>query len=145
MRRLIDADILFDAMEETEWYNNADRDEIAERLIMDAPTIKTKYIKYFDEDENVWKVRSKQMIPIPIPIHYNTADEIAYIYPRWVDIIGLIGVGFIFLGVVWMAVALILSIITDDMIDATAVAIILLGFSMLFLAVILILIIGRVE
>jgi hypothetical protein len=91
------------------------------------------------------------MIPIPIPIHYNTADEIAYIYPRWVDIIGLIGVGFIFLGVVWMAVALILSIITDDMIDATdkphiySVAIILLGFSMLFLAVILILIIGRVE
>lgn len=58
MRRLIDADILFDAMEETEWYNNADRDEIAERLIMDAPTIKTKYIKYFDEDENVWKVGS---------------------------------------------------------------------------------------
>lgn len=39
MRRLIDADKLFDAMEETEWYNNADRDEIAERLIMDAPTI----------------------------------------------------------------------------------------------------------
>ena len=39
MRRLIDADILFDAMEKTEWYDNADRDEIAERLIMDAPTI----------------------------------------------------------------------------------------------------------
>ena len=51
MRRLIDADILFDAMEETEWYNNADRDEIAERLIMDAPTIKTKQIKYFDDKE----------------------------------------------------------------------------------------------
>jgi hypothetical protein len=56
MRRLIDADILFDAMEETEWYNNADRDEIAERLIMDAPTIKTKQIKYYDEDESVWKI-----------------------------------------------------------------------------------------
>lgn len=39
MSRYIDADILFDAMEETEWYNNADRDEIAERLIMDAPSI----------------------------------------------------------------------------------------------------------
>lgn len=37
--KLIDADKLFDAMEETEWYNNADRDEIAERLIMDAPSI----------------------------------------------------------------------------------------------------------
>lgn len=58
MRRLIDADILFDAMEETEWYNNADRDEIVERLIMDAPTIKTKQIKYYDEEEQVWKVGS---------------------------------------------------------------------------------------
>ena len=56
--RLIDADILFDAMEETEWYNNADRDEIAEPLIMDAPTIKTKQIKYYDEDEKVWKTGS---------------------------------------------------------------------------------------
>ena len=58
MRRLIDADKLFDAMEETEWYNNADRDEIAERLIMDAPTIKTKQVKYFDDDEGVWKIGS---------------------------------------------------------------------------------------
>lgn len=37
--RLIDADALFDAMEKAEWYDNADRDEIAERLIMDAPSI----------------------------------------------------------------------------------------------------------
>ena len=58
MRRLIDADKLFDAMEETEWYNNADRDEIAERLIMDAPTIETKQVKYFDDDEGVWKIGS---------------------------------------------------------------------------------------
>ncbi len=49
--RLIDADILFDAMEETEWYNNADRDEIAERLIMDAPSIdivRCRECKWFD-------------------------------------------------------------------------------------------------
>lgn len=56
--RPIDADILFDAMEETEWYNNADRDEIAERLIMDAPSIKTKQVKYFDDDEGIWKIGS---------------------------------------------------------------------------------------
>ena len=56
--RIIDADKLFDALEETDWYNNADRDEIAERLIMDAPTIETKQIKYYDDDESVWKVGS---------------------------------------------------------------------------------------
>lgn len=27
-----------------------------ERKILDAPTIKTKQIKYYDEDESVWKV-----------------------------------------------------------------------------------------
>jgi hypothetical protein len=51
MRRLIDADKLFDAMEETEWYNNADRDEIAERLIMDAPSIdivRCRECKWYD-------------------------------------------------------------------------------------------------
>lgn len=37
--RLIDADVLFRAMEEAEWYNNRDRDEIAEKLVLDAPTI----------------------------------------------------------------------------------------------------------
>lgn len=39
MSRLIDADALFRAMEETGWYNNADRDEIAEELVLKAPTI----------------------------------------------------------------------------------------------------------
>ena len=28
------------------------------RQIEDAPTIETKQIKYFDEDENVWKIGS---------------------------------------------------------------------------------------
>lgn len=40
--RTIDADALFRAMEDAEWYNNADRDEIAEKLVMDAPTIELK-------------------------------------------------------------------------------------------------------
>lgn len=37
--RLIDGDALFRSMEEAEWYNNADRDEIAEELVLNAPTI----------------------------------------------------------------------------------------------------------
>ena len=37
--RLGDLDALFDEMEEAGWYNNGDRDEVAESLVMDAPTI----------------------------------------------------------------------------------------------------------
>ena len=37
--RLIDADALFAEFENVDWYNNADRDEIAERLVLQAPTI----------------------------------------------------------------------------------------------------------
>ena len=37
--RLIDADALFAEYENVDWYNNADRDEIAERLVLQAPTI----------------------------------------------------------------------------------------------------------
>lgn len=40
--RLIDADTLFRKMEEAEWYNNADRDEIAETLVLNAPTIEER-------------------------------------------------------------------------------------------------------
>ena len=39
MSRLIDADALFAEFENADWYNNADRDEIAERLVLQAPTI----------------------------------------------------------------------------------------------------------
>lgn len=38
-RRLIDADALFDKFEEVDWFNNADRDEVAEKILLDAPTI----------------------------------------------------------------------------------------------------------
>ena len=38
-KRLIDADALFGKMEETPWYNNKDRDEIAEELVFNAPTV----------------------------------------------------------------------------------------------------------
>ena len=37
--RLIDADALFKTFEEHGWYNNADRDEIAEKLLLEQPTI----------------------------------------------------------------------------------------------------------
>lgn len=30
----------------------------AEKVVWETPTVKTKQIKYFDEDENVWKVGS---------------------------------------------------------------------------------------
>ena len=39
MSRLIDADALFAEFENVDWYNNADRDEIAERLVLQAPII----------------------------------------------------------------------------------------------------------
>ncbi len=31
---------------------------IAFDIVCEAPTIKTKQVKYFDEDENVWKIGS---------------------------------------------------------------------------------------
>ena len=37
--RLIDADALFNNMEAAWWYSNNDRDEIAEKLVLDAPTV----------------------------------------------------------------------------------------------------------
>ena len=37
--RLIDADELFNQFEENGWYDNCDRDEIAETLLLNAPTI----------------------------------------------------------------------------------------------------------
>lgn len=62
MARPIDADALFAEFENVGWYNNADRDEIAEPLILQAPTIDAvsvvrcdncKY-RYMDADLQVW-------------------------------------------------------------------------------------------
>ena len=39
LMRLIDADALFKAFEKTAWYNNADRDEIAEEILLQMPTV----------------------------------------------------------------------------------------------------------
>jgi len=37
--RLIDADALWHNMETADWYNNADRDEVTEPLVLHSPTI----------------------------------------------------------------------------------------------------------
>ena len=36
---LIDRGVLYYKCEEADWYNNADRDEVAEKLLLDAPTV----------------------------------------------------------------------------------------------------------
>lgn len=57
MSRYIDADTLMqDAVQEygiAKSYFNA-----IKRMVSNAPTIETKQIKYFDEDEKVWKLGS---------------------------------------------------------------------------------------
>ena len=40
--RLIDADALFRAFEKAAWYNNMDRDEIAEEILLQMPTIEAR-------------------------------------------------------------------------------------------------------
>ena len=62
--RLIDADALrVDMFQRTRSYFEASIDApfttiyaITTKQIENAPTIKTKEIKYFDEDESVWKI-----------------------------------------------------------------------------------------
>ena len=53
--RCIDADALFREMEKAQWYNNADRDEIAEELVLNAPTIEPQRKKgKWIEQEDGW-------------------------------------------------------------------------------------------
>lgn len=47
-RRLIDANRLLKGRK--------DHEMISTHLIWNAPTIETKEVKYFDEDEKVWKI-----------------------------------------------------------------------------------------
>lgn len=72
--RLIDADALdnkmyYEAFENDASYNERNpmakwdsglwiRYKLFENIINDVPTITTKEVKYFDEDENVWKIGS---------------------------------------------------------------------------------------
>lgn len=56
MSRCIDADALFREMEKAQWYNNADRDEIAEELVLNAPTIEPerKKGKWIEHNPHKW-------------------------------------------------------------------------------------------
>ena len=60
--RLIDADKLIETIKNTAnlggWIGAAvyHIKQVAIKYIGDAPSIKTKEVKYYDEDENVWKV-----------------------------------------------------------------------------------------
>ena len=51
MGRLIDADIF-----EERLMANIGLTNCLDRSFKETPTIKTKQIKYFDEDESVWKI-----------------------------------------------------------------------------------------
>lgn len=56
--RLIDADALienFGKLTVELWLDSVEEAEIVS-LIGNAPTIETKQVKYFDEDEKVWKI-----------------------------------------------------------------------------------------
>ena len=63
MSRLIDADALIEKLESDREYFERMKDTVFAIAtigmindIKKAPTIKTKQIKYFDEDESVWKI-----------------------------------------------------------------------------------------
>ena len=57
--RLIDADRLLTERMKSKYYHLPNGDTAIPIIdIEHAPTIKTKQIKYFDEDENVWKTGS---------------------------------------------------------------------------------------
>lgn len=54
MERLIDADVLFKAYENIGWYNNADRDEIAEKILLEQPTVDPVKHGYWIREPNCW-------------------------------------------------------------------------------------------
>ena len=60
MSRYIDADAIKDKAwkAESEACFYALEDVVSVTDIVEAPSIKTKQIKYFDEDEKVWKIGS---------------------------------------------------------------------------------------
>lgn len=44
--RLIEADELFKDFEKSAWFNNADRDDVAEELLLNAPTIDAEPVRH---------------------------------------------------------------------------------------------------
>ena len=58
MRRLIDADLAEFRMQCCGTYHGVIAFDTVKAILNDVPTIQTKEVKYFDEDENVWKIGS---------------------------------------------------------------------------------------
>ena len=59
--RIIDADALIKQIKSSSAYNDYEWSMYADGFIEgieNAPTIPTKQVKYFDEDEKVWKIGS---------------------------------------------------------------------------------------
>ena len=56
--KLIDADALTKELQRWDWQDAYLPIHFKDYLIDEAPTIKTKQVKYYDEEENVWKVGS---------------------------------------------------------------------------------------
>ena len=89
------------------------------------------------------------MIPMPIFIPSGSSSGVEMIYPKWVTAIAYFGVLAAAVGLLWMLTALILSIITDDRIDAMekphvySLALVLFGLGVLIIAVVLMLITGQ--
>ena len=89
------------------------------------------------------------MTPMPIFIPRDSSSGVDIIYPKWVEAIAYIGGLAVAIGLLWMITALILSIITDDRIDAMekphsySLALALFGLGILIVAVVLMLITGQ--
>jgi hypothetical protein len=78
MVRLIDADALFKAYENTGWYNNADRDEIAEKILLEQPTIdaEPQWIPCSERlPENMEPVNITWVNRDPEPYYMNIKDK----------------------------------------------------------------------
>lgn len=89
------------------------------------------------------------MIPIPIFLPSDSSSGAEIIYPKWVEAIAYFGTLVAIVGLLWMLMALILSIITDDRIDAFekphvySFALALFGIGVLTVAIVLMLITGQ--
>ena len=79
--RLVDADALFESFESHGWYDNRDRDDIAEELLLNAPTIDAVPVvrcgecanaKRIDENESVYTCTHPQWTRRP---HKDTFEE----------------------------------------------------------------------
>lgn len=53
--RIIEAEALKHIVNSSKYYGSQCQRDFCD-MITEAPTIKTKQIKYYDEDENVWKI-----------------------------------------------------------------------------------------